>query len=201
MLLQINAIRLNPQKPFTWASGWKSPIYCDNRKILSYPLIRNEIVGYFKELAVDTFPETNAIAAVATGAIPHGMLLADRMELPFVYVRPRAKDHGLKNQVEGELPENAKVLVIEDLVSTGNSSLRTVETLRQAGAKVLGMAAIFTYAFPKSKKAFELADCLLFTLSDYPALVRQAVRNGSLDKTMEKTLEQWRRNPENWNIH
>lgn len=197
-LLQIKAIKLQPEDPFTWASGWRSPIYCDNRMSLSYPSIRNYIRSSMAQLIEEHYPSVDVIAGVATGAIALGALAAEQLGLPFVYVRSKAKEHGRQNMIEGHLPEGANVVVIEDLVSTGMSSLQAVEALRGAGARVLGMGAIFTYGFDISEKAFEEANCQLVTLSDYENLITKAVDGGYVDKSQERTLNQWRLNPSEW---
>ncbi|KAB2806808.1 orotate phosphoribosyltransferase [Phaeocystidibacter luteus] len=198
-LLQIKAIKLQPEQPFTWASGWNSPIYCDNRLSLSYPAIRNYIRSSMAELIEEHYPSADVIAGVATGAIAVGALVAEQLGLPFVYVRSKAKEHGRQNLIEGHLPEGANVVVIEDLVSTGMSSLQAVDALRDAGARVLGMGAIFTYGFDVSEEAFEKANCQLVTLSNYDHLILKAVEGGYVDKSQEMTLNKWRVNPSEWN--
>ncbi len=197
-LLQIKAIKLQPEQPFTWASGWKSPIYCDNRLSLSYPTIRNYIRSSIAELIEEHYPSVEVVAGVATGAIAVGALVAEQLGLPFVYVRSKAKEHGRQNLIEGHLEKGAKVVVIEDLVSTGMSSLQAVEALREADARVLGMSAIFTYGFDVSEKAFENANCQLVTLSDYDHLITKAVDGGYVDRSQERTLNQWRVSPSEW---
>ena len=197
-LLQIKAIKLQPEQPFTWASGWNSPIYCDNRLSLSYPAIRNYIRSSMAELIEEHYPSADVIAGVATGAIAVGALVAEQLGLPFVYVRSKAKEHGRQNLIEGHLPEGANVVVIEDLVSTGMSSLQAVDALRDAGARVLGMGAIFTYGFDVSVEAFEKANCQLVTLSNYDHLILKAVEGGYVDKSQEMTLNKWRVNPSEW---
>lgn len=196
-LLQINAIKLSPQKPFTWASGLKSPIYCDNRIVLSYPDTRRFIIEQFQEKAKEMGP-FDAIAGVATAGIPHGALLAHLMDLPFIYVRSSAKAHGRQNQIEGRLEEGQRVLVIEDLISTGGSCLQAVECLRQAKAEVVGVLAIFTYGFEKAVKAFEAADCQMATLSHYGALIKQASASDYISADQEETLQAWRQDPKSW---
>lgn len=197
-LLKIKAVKLSPDSPFTWASGWKSPIYCDNRQTLSFPevrlLIRNEFVRNIRE----KFANTQVIAGVATGGIAHGALVADAMGLPFIYVRSASKDHGLQNKVEGYLEKGQKVMVIEDLVSTGKSSLDAVEALRAAGAKVIGMAAIFTYGFEIANENFAKANCELATLSNYTALIEEAKELKYVDEESLQSLKEWRSNPQNW---
>jgi orotate phosphoribosyltransferase len=197
-LLSIGAIKLRPNEPFTWASGWRSPIYCDNRLTLSFPDIRTWLKNTLAEGIRQRFPNVEIIAGVATAGIPHGALVAEALGLPFIYVRSEAKKHGLSNQIEGKLPENAKVVVIEDLVSTGGSSLTAVQALRNAGADVLGMTALFTYAFDTADKAFEEAACTLFTISDYPALIQYALNNDIIARDTESMLGEWRQNPSGW---
>jgi orotate phosphoribosyltransferase len=197
-LLQSKAIKLEPTKPFTWASGWKSPIYCDNRKTLSFPEIRSYIKEEFVKLIISRYGKPDVIAGVATGAIAHGALVAEAMGLPFVYVRSSAKGHGLENLIEGELKAGQRVIVIEDLISTGGSSLKAVEALKQANAHVAGMAAIFTYGFPQAVKNFKEASCELFTLSDYETLIRIAVDSGQVNESQISVLKEWRENPGNW---
>ncbi|MBP5589839.1 MAG: orotate phosphoribosyltransferase [Bacteroidales bacterium] len=199
-LLQIKAIKLQPSNPFTWASGWKSPIYCDNRKTLSYPAIRSFICDSFVDLIKAKYPEVEVIAGVATGAIAHGMLVADRMNLPFIYVRSSAKEHGLGNQIEGFYQPGQKVVVVEDLISTGGSSLKAVKALREAGCEVLGLVAIFTYQFQKSVDAFVEANCALDTLSNYSVLVDTAVKEDFIKTADMETLKKWRENPEVWGV-
>lgn len=196
-LLEIEAVRLSPEKPFTWASGWNSPIYCDNRKILSYPEIRSFIADSLCLISKD-FPEFDVVAGVATGAIAQGALVADRLKKPFVYVRSAPKDHGMAKLIEGYLPENSRVLVVEDLVSTGGSSLKAVNALRDAGATVVGMIASFTYGFPESVNAFAESGVRLETLSDYEALLPVAVRSGYVNGSDLEVLAEWRSNPSEW---
>jgi orotate phosphoribosyltransferase len=197
-LLQINAIKLQPSNPFTWASGWKSPIYCDNRKTLSFPEVRSFIRDSFSSLVKELYPETQLIAGVATGAIAHGALVADKLGLPFVYVRSGAKEHGLGNQIEGYFEPSQKVVVIEDLISTGGSSLNAVRSLREAGCTVLGMVAIFTYEFKKASDAFATENCSLNTLSNYSVLIDTAVSSGYIGQAEVETLKKWRLDPANW---
>jgi len=197
-LLQINAIKLNPANPFTWASGWKSPIYCDNRKTLSYPAVRNIICEGFKKLIIEKYPDVEVIAGVATGAIAHGMLVADRMGLPFIYVRSAPKKHGLENLVEGDVKVGQKVVVIEDLISTGQSSLAAVDALRNAGCEVLGMTAIFTYEFNQAVTNFKTSNVKLNTLANYSQLIEVAVEQGFVKKESLELLKSWRNDPENW---
>jgi orotate phosphoribosyltransferase len=199
LLLQCNAIKLSPDKPFQWASGWKSPIYCDNRKTLAYPQIRNTIKYSFADLIKETFLSTQAIAGVATGAIAHGALVADMLELPFMYVRSETKGHGLENLIEGEPKKGQKVVLIEDLISTGGSSLKAINALRQSGCEVLGMAAIFTYGFPKAEESFRQANCTLYTLSNYEVLIQLARETGYISEESLDKLREWRQSPETWN--
>jgi len=197
-LLQIKAIKLETANFFTWASGWRSPIYCDNRKILSYPAVRKEVYEAFSELITRKYPDAGIIAGVATGAIAHGVLVAEKMSLPFIYVRSAPKAHGLANQVEGEVAPGAKVVVVEDLISTGGSSLSTVEALRTAGCEVLGMVAIFTYGFPEAVENFRRAGVALDTLSDYPTMIALAAEQGYVREADLETLKQWRESPQTW---
>jgi orotate phosphoribosyltransferase len=198
-LLQIKAIKLQPSNPFTWASGWKSPIYCDNRKTLSYPVVRTYIRDSFASVIGELYPEAEMIAGVATGAIAHGALAADKMGLPFIYVRSEAKGHGLGNQIEGYYEKGQKVVVIEDLISTGGSSLSAVRALKEAGCDVLGMVAIFTYGFAKATDGFALEKCRLHTLSNYNTLVETAVESGYIGQAEVDTLKKWRVDPSTWN--
>ncbi|NVO11341.1 MAG: orotate phosphoribosyltransferase [Bacteroidales bacterium] len=197
-LLQINAIKLNPANPFTWASGWKSPIYCDNRKTLSYPAVRNLICEGFRHAIIEKYPDVEIIAGVATGAIAHGMLVADRLNLPFVYVRSAPKKHGLENLVEGDVKTGQKVVVIEDLISTGQSSLNAVEALRNIGCNVLGMLAIFTYGFNHAAENFKKSDVQIDTLANYSQLIDIAIEQGFVSKNHLHLLKSWRNDPENW---
>lgn len=197
-LMQIKAIKLQPHDPFTWASGWKSPIYCDNRLSLSYPSIRTYIREEMAKAIQKNYPGVEVIAGVATGAIAIGALVAEQMGLPFVYVRSSAKSHGRQNQVEGHLESGKQVVVIEDLISTGMSSLVAVDALREQGAKVLGMIGIFTYGFQLAEDNFKNANCTLTTLSDYENLIAQAVRSGYITPADQSTLSEWRRTPDTW---
>ncbi len=199
-LIQIKAIKLQPANPFTWASGWKSPIYCDNRLTLSYPEIRNLIRDEFVKLIKTHYPDVEVIAGVATGAIAQGVLVAEAMGLPFVYVRPSSKAHGLQNSIEGHLEPNQKVVVVEDLISTGGSSLKAVASLREAQANVLGMTAIFTYDFPISQENFKEANCPLMVLSDYHALLEYAVSTNYVKSEQLETLQDWRQSPSTWGV-
>lgn len=198
LLLQINAIKLNPANPFSWASGWKSPIYCDNRKTLSYPEVRNKIRDEFVNLIKEKYPQAEGIAGVATGAIAIGMLVADAMNLPFIYIRPAAKAHGLGNQIEGAYTPGNKYVVVEDLVSTGGSSLKAVDAMREAGCGVLGMVAIFTYGFSISEQNFKEKKCILDTLSNYEVLIEQALDCGDIKQEQVEILKEWRKNPDTW---
>lgn len=198
-LLKIKAVLLRPSEPFTWASGWHSPIYCDNRRILSYPELRSKVALALADRAMELFPGAEVVAGVATGAIAHGVLAADRMRKPFVYVRPKPKDHGTGSQIEGILKPGAKVVVIEDLISTGASSLAAVKALRDAGAEVLGMTAIFTYGFDVAEEAFRKAGVKLSTLSDYQALITSAISEGYVTEADEEVLRKWRLSPSDWN--
>ncbi|WP_293871425.1 orotate phosphoribosyltransferase [Flavobacterium sp.] len=200
LLLQINAIKLNPRNPFTWASGWNSPIYCDNRLILSFPAIRNFVREEFSKYIEKEFGKPDVIAGVATGAIGIGMLVAEYMGLPFVYVRPEPKKHGRQNQVEGFLQKGQNVVVVEDLISTGNSSLLAVEALKEAGAQVKGMVAIFTYGFAISEENFKKATIDLKTLSNYETLLHLALAKNYITEKELKTLQEWRESPSTWNV-
>jgi orotate phosphoribosyltransferase len=197
-LLKIKAVKLQPSNPFTWASGWKSPIYCDNRKLMSYPSIRNFIKIQFARIILEKYPQVDAIAGVATGAIAPGALVADLLGLPFVYIRSTPKDHGLENLIEGDLKPNQKVVVVEDLVSTGGSSLKAVEAIRRDGSDVLGMVAIFTYGFPIAQKSMKEARVELTTLCDYDAILDEALRTDYIDQAELKILQDWRKEPEKW---
>ncbi|HNS31262.1 MAG TPA: orotate phosphoribosyltransferase [Tenuifilaceae bacterium] len=197
-LIEINAIRLNPDNPFTWASGWLSPIYCDNRITLSFPEIRAEICRHFSDLISTHFPGVNSIAGVATGAIAHGVLVAHEMGLPFAYVRSSPKNHGLENLIEGKLHSHSKVVVVEDLISTGKSSLQAVEALRNAGCEVLGMVAIFTYGFEVAKQNFAKHNVPLHTLASYDDLIAQATEQKLITPHQHRTLLEWRKDPGNW---
>ena len=197
-LLKIKAVKLQPANPFTWASGWKSPIYCDNRKTLSYPTIRTFIKIQLARVIVEKYPEANAIAGVATGAIAQGALVADLLNLPFVYIRATPKDHGLENLIEGELKPDSKVVIIEDLVSTGGSSLKAVQAVRNFGCEVVGMVAIFTHGFPVSEQKFKEAKVKLTTLSNYDAVIEEAVRTDYIDESEISILQEWRKDPANW---
>jgi len=197
-LLDVKAIKLQPDNPFTWASGWKSPFYCDNRKTLSFPALRSFVKIELARLVMEQFPEADAVAGVATGAIAQGALVADELGLPFAYVRSKPKDHGLANLIEGELPEGAKVVVVEDLISTGGSSLKAVEALRNTGYEVVGMVASYTYGFDVAKQAFEDANVQLLTLTNYEAVLEAALQTGYISKDQIPTLNEWRSNPSEW---
>jgi orotate phosphoribosyltransferase len=197
-LLQIKSVKLQPDQPFTWASGWKSPIYCDNRKTLSYPAIRTFIRQQFVNAIAEKFGTPDVIAGVATGGIAHGALVAQEMGLPFIYIRSEAKKHGMTNLIEGMLESGQSVVVIEDLISTGGSSLKAVEALRKAGAEVKGMAAIFTYGFKEANDNFKKSKCNLTTLCDYSSLVKQALKSDYITESDVKSLEEWRDNPQSW---
>ena len=197
-LLESRAVILQPSDPFTWASGWHSPIYCDNRVTLSYPEIRDHIRDAFVDTIREQFGTPDLIAGVATGAIAQGVLVADAMDLPFIYVRPSAKEHGRKNLVEGRMKAGQKIVVIEDLVSTGGSSLKAVEAIRQGGGFVQGMVAIFTYGFPVAEEAFRKANVNLHTLCDYHTLIEMAVETGYVQTEQQEELARWRRDPSKW---
>lgn len=197
-LLEVKAIKLQPNDPFTWASGWKSPFYCDNRKTLSFPALRSFVKLELCHLVQEHFPEAEAVAGVATGAIAQGALVADQLGLPFCYVRSKAKDHGMQNLIEGEVAAGAKVVVVEDLISTGGSSLKAVEALRQAGVEVVGMVASYTYGFPVAEEAFREAGVKLVTLTDYEAVVEQAAQTGYIKEEDKAVLAEWRQNPSQW---
>lgn len=197
-LLDIKAVMLRPDTPFTWASGWLSPIYCDNRKILSYPQLREQVCRWMADNIIARYPDVEVIAGVATGAIAHGMLIAHFLQKPFIYVRPKPKDHGTGSQIEGILEPGAKVVVVEDLISTGSSSLAAVNALVKAGADVKGMVAIFSYNFNQSRRAFENADVELNTLTNYDALIDVACETGYIQESDLKLLREWRYSPSTW---
>ncbi len=197
-LLESKAIILQPENPFFWASGWQSPIYCDNRVTLSYPGVRDYIKEVFKETIVNQFGVPDLIAGVATGAIAQGALVADLMDLPMIYVRPSAKGHGRQNLIEGKMESGQAVVVVEDLISTGGSSLKAVEAIREAGGVVVGMVAIFTYGFPEALEAFKNAGVKLFTLSDYHTLIEMAVETGYIEENQVELLSRWREDPSAW---
>lgn len=198
LLLQINAIKLKPENPFSWASGWKSPIYCDNRIVLSFPKARKYISTQMAAQILEQYGKPDAIAGVATGAIGMGLMVAEILDLPFVYVRPEAKAHGRQNKIEGHLKPSATVVVVEDLISTGNSSLKAVATLKENKAQVLGMLAIFTYGFDTATENFKKHNIKLHTLSDYQHLIKQANEDKVVSKAQLNTLKQWRSQPSVW---
>lgn len=197
-LLGIKAIKLQPNDPFTWASGWKSPFYCDNRKTLSFHDVRSFVKLELTHAVLAHFPEATAVAGVATGAIAQGVLVADELAMPYAYVRPKPKDHGMKNQIEGELPAGSKVVVVEDLISTGGSSLKAVAALREAGFEVVGMVASYTYGFPVAETAFSEAGVKLVTLTDYKSVVEKALEIGYIKADEVPMLDEWRKDPANW---
>jgi orotate phosphoribosyltransferase len=199
-LLQIKAIKLQPDQPFTWASGWKSPIYCDNRKTLSFPAVRTFIRQQFVDTINEAFGKPDVIAGVATGGIAQGALVAQDLGLPFVYVRSEAKKHGLTNMIEGVIEPGQSVVVIEDLISTGGSSLKAVEALREAGCVVKGMVAIFTYGFAVAEENFTAAKCQVETLSNYHVLIEEALRNNYIGEKDLDSLKKWREAPDKWNV-
>jgi orotate phosphoribosyltransferase len=197
-LLQVQAVKLSPEKPFTWASGWKSPIYCDNRKVLSFPYVRDFIKSELCNVIFEKFPEAELLAGVATAGIAWGAMAADQLKLPYAYVRPKPKEHGLGNQIEGSIEPGQKVLVIEDLISTGKSSLQVVDVLRTAGAEVVGMVSIFTYGFSVAADAFTVSKLSYQSLTNYTTLIDLAIEKGIVGKETESLLKSWRENPENW---
>ncbi len=197
-LLQAQAVKLSPDQPFTWASGWKSPIYCDNRRVLSFPFIRDFVKSELCNQVFSEFPDADLLAGVATAGIAWGAMTADQLKLPYIYVRPKPKEHGLGNQIEGYYEAGQKAVVIEDLVSTGKSSLQVVEVLRNAGVEVVGMVAIFTYDFPQASQAFQEAAVPLHTLTNYPALLELAAEKGQLSPAAQEVLLKWRDDPAGW---
>lgn len=197
-LLQVQAVSLKPQQPYTWASGWKSPIYCDNRRILSFTHVREFIKSEMCNLVFEKFPDANLIAGVSTAGIAWGALVADQLKLPFVYVRPKPKEHGLGNQVEGYFEAGQKAVVIEDLISTGKSSLQVVDALRKADLEVMGMVSIFTYGFTAAKEAFERASVTFYSLTNYPAMISLAIEKGIVTKEQEDVLLKWQQDPSIW---
>ena len=199
-LMDIKAIKLQPNDPFTWASGWKSPIYTDNRKTLGHPSLRSFVKLELCHVIQENFPEADAVAGVATGAIAQGTLVAEELGLPYCYVRPKPKDHGMGNQVEGEIKKGSKVIVVEDLISTGGSSLKAVAALREYGVEVIGMVASFTYGFPVAEEAFREANVKLITLSDYNAVVEQAAETGYIKEEEKAVLAEWRKDPSVWGV-
>lgn len=197
-LLQVNAVKLSPENPFTWASGWKSPIYCDNRKVLSFPFIRDYIKSEMCNVLFEKFPDAELLAGVATAGIAWGAMAADQLKLPYIYVRPKPKEHGLTNQIEGYYKAGQKVVVIEDLVSTGKSSLQVVEVLKEQGLEVVGMVSIFTYGFPVATEAFASASLPWYSLTDYTTLIASAIQKGIVTDGQEEILLKWRDNPGEW---
>jgi orotate phosphoribosyltransferase len=197
-LLQTGAIKLSPDAPFTWASGWKSPIYCDNRKVLSFPYIRDFIKSEMCNVIFEKFPDAALLAGVATAGIAWGAMAADQLKLPFIYVRPKPKEHGLGNQIEGAFQQLQKTVVIEDLISTGKSSLQVVDVLRDAGVEIVGMVSIFNYGFETAIKSFAEKNCTFISLTDYNALISLALDKGIVAAGMEQVLLQWRNDPANW---
>jgi len=198
-LLQIKALQISPEKPYTWASGWHSPVYCDNRKVLSYPYVRDFVKSELANMILEHYPDATVIAGVATAGIAHGVMAADLLKLPFIYVRSKPKEHGMGNQIEGVLEPGAKVVVVEDLVSTGKSSLQVVDVLREQGAEVLGMCALFTYGFPVADEAFAKYNLPLHTISNYTALMEVCEDQKLIAPEQKETLAQWRVDPGNWN--
>ncbi|MBS1778482.1 MAG: orotate phosphoribosyltransferase [Bacteroidetes bacterium] len=197
-LLQIKALQINLQKPYVWASGWNSPVYCDNRKVLSYPHVRDFVKSELANMVLEHFPDAEVIAGVATAGIAHGVMAADLLKLPFIYVRSKPKEHGMGNQIEGVMEPGKKVVVIEDLVSTGKSSLQVVDVLREQGAEVIGMCGLFTYGFNAASEAFEKAMLPLYTISNYQALMEVAEEQKLIAPEQKASLEQWRVDPANW---
>jgi orotate phosphoribosyltransferase len=197
-LLQAGAVQLSPQQPFTWASGWKSPIYCDNRKILSFPFIRDFIKSEMCNIIFEQFPDADLLAGVATAGIAWGAMAADQLKLPYLYVRPKPKEHGLGNQIEGYYETNQKVVIIEDLISTGKSSLQVAEVLKKSGLQVMGMVAIFTYGFDVANTAFKEEGVPLVTLTNYTTLINLALDKKNIPQEAEQALLQWRENPAAW---
>ncbi|MEO8567856.1 MAG: orotate phosphoribosyltransferase [Ginsengibacter sp.] len=200
-LLQINAIKLSVDKPFTWASGWKSPIYCDNRKILSFPYIRDFIKSEMCDIVFKAYNDIDIIAGVATAGIPWGTMVADQLKLPFIYVRPKPKEHGLGNQIEGFYEAGKNVLLIEDLISTGKSSLQVADILKSAGLQVVGLVSIFNYGFDQAQTSFDLANLNFQSLTDYESLISMAMENNIISATDQNALLNWRKDPANWNVN
>ena len=197
-LLQANAVKLSPENPFTWASGWKSPIYCDNRSVLSYPFIRDFVKSEMCNVLFEQFGDADALAGVATAGIAWGAMASDQLKLPFLYVRPKPKDHGLGNQIEGRYEAGQRIVVIEDLVSTGKSSLQAVDALKAAGLEIVGMVSIFTYDFAVAKEAFEKRNLKYYSLTSYPTLIELAQERGMIQPEQASALLSWRENPANW---
>jgi len=198
-LLQVGAVKLSPAEPFTWASGWKSPIYCDNRKVLSFPYVRDFIKSEMCNVIFEQFGEADMLAGVATAGIPWGAMAADQLKLPYIYVRPKPKEHGLGNQIEGAYEPTNKILVIEDLISTGKSSLQVVDVLRNAGLQVIGMVSIFNYGFNIADEAFQKANVPFKSLTNYSSMIDLAVEKGIVDPSTQDLLMQWRESPSTWN--
>lgn len=198
-LLQVGAVKLSPNNPFTWASGWKSPIYCDNRKVLSFPYVRDFIKSEMCNVIFEKFESADMLAGVATAGIPWGAMAADQLKLPYIYVRPKPKEHGLGNQIEGAYNTSNKILVIEDLISTGKSSLQVVEVLKNAGLHVVGMVSIFNYGFTLADEAFSKAGVKYYSLTQYANLIELAVEKGEIDTNTQEILMQWRESPSTWN--
>ncbi len=196
--MQIKALQINLQQPYTWASGWKSPVYCDNRKVLSYPYIRDFVKSELANMVLEHFPDAEVIAGVATAGIPHGTMAADLLKLPLIYVRSKPKEHGMGNQIEGVLQQGQKVVVIEDLVSTGKSSLQAVDAIREAGGEVIGMCALFTYGFDAAAEAMEKAGVPLHTISNYTALMEVSEEQNLITAEQKQSLEEWRKDPATW---
>ena len=199
-LLQVNAVKLRPEQPFTWASGWKSPIYCDNRKVLSFPYVREFIKSELCNVIFSEYPDAECLAGVATAGIAWGAMVADQLKLPYIYVRPKPKEHGLGNQIEGAFTTGQKVVVIEDLISTGKSSLQVVEVLRAAGMEVVAMVSIFNYGFDVAARAFANAGVPYISLSDYKTLITLALEKGTISAETEKILLEWSKAPSEWGI-
>jgi orotate phosphoribosyltransferase len=197
-LLQVNAIKLSPKEPFTWASGWKSPIYCDNRKVLGYPYVRDFIKSEMCNVIFEQFPDAELLAGVATAGIAWGAMSADQLKLPYIYVRPKPKEHGMGNQIEGYYEQGMKTIIIEDLISTGKSSLQVVDVVKAAGLDVIGMVSIFTYGFSIAEKACADAGVKSISLTNYPTLIELAIEKGSIDPADQKTLLNWSQNPSEW---
>lgn len=199
-LLQVDAVKLSPEKPFTWASGWKSPIYCDNRRILSFPYVRDFIKSELCNLVFEKFPEAELVAGVATAGIAWGAMVADQLKLPYIYVRPKPKEHGMGNQIEGFYEKGQKAVLVEDLISTGMSSLRVAEVLKQSGLQIAGMVSIFTYSFDEAEKNFNATGVRLYSLTDYPSLIELAKEKGLIMPQQEEVLLKWRENPAGWGL-
>ncbi len=198
LLLETGAVKLQPDNPFTWASGWKSPIYCDNRLTLSYPEVRKEIKHALLRMVKDNFPEAESIAGVATAGIPQGVLIADALDLPFLYVRSKPKGHGMENLIEGKITAGQRTVVVEDLISTGGSSIKAVDALRKSSFDVLGLVAIFSYGFPQAEENFKSAKIDFYTLSNYKALIKEAIKSGYIQHEDETFLKSWRKDPAAW---